>query len=103
MSSDDAAQLLAELENLLKKQIELARRGSFSGLDKLADRSEQFIEKIKATGLLESPEYREQRERLADLYRDLQLLLSTQQNDVFEQLKSLRKGKRTLSVYRGNV
>ena len=103
MSADDETQLLAELENLLKKQIELARRGSFSGLDKLADRCEQLVEKIKEAGLLERPEYKEQREHLAGFYRDLQLLLLTQQNAAVEQISAVRKGRRTLSVYRGNV
>jgi hypothetical protein len=103
MSADDNEQLLAELENLLKKQIALARRGSFSGLDKMSDTGEQLVEKIKVLGLLARPEYTVKREHLTNLYRELRILLSTQQNDVFEQLKSVRKSKKTLSIYRGSI
>ncbi len=103
MNADDEIRLLAELENLLERQIELARRGSFTGLHQLAGRCEPLVAKIMAAGLLEKPDHKVQRERLAKLYRDLQLMLSAQKNAVAEQLKSIRKGKRTLATYRGNM
>jgi hypothetical protein len=91
----------AELEGLLKKQIALAKRGSLSGLEKLAVQSERLVEKIKAAGLPEKSELGTR--RLLKLYQELQLLLSTQKDDAIEQLKSIRKGKKTLAVYRGSV
>jgi hypothetical protein len=103
MNSEDETELVGELEKLLKRQIELARRGSISGLEPLAGKSEGLVAKITAAGLLEKPEHKAGKERLVKLYRDLQLLLSTQKADVAGQLKSIDKGKRTLSVYRGNV
>jgi hypothetical protein len=103
MSADDCLQLLKELVNLLERQIGLARRGSFGQLERLAGRCEPLVSKIAAAGLLERPEYKAQRERLVKLYHDLQLALSTQKDTVAEQLKSIRKGKRTLATYRGNI
>ncbi len=103
MSSDEDIRLLGELRNLLEKQIELARRGSLTGLERLADQCEPLVAKIMAAGLPEKAEHKEQRERLAKLYRDLQLTLSTQKDAAAEQLKSIHKGKKTLAIYRGNV
>jgi hypothetical protein len=103
MSPDEDIRLLGELERLLEKQIELGRRGGLAGLEQLAGLCEPLVAKITAAGLLEKSEHKDQRERLAKLYRDLQLLLSTQKDAAAEQLKSIRKGKKTLAIYRGNV
>ncbi|MCJ7729059.1 MAG: hypothetical protein MUO27_04160 [Sedimentisphaerales bacterium] len=103
MSADDEIRLLGELSNLLERQIELARRGSLAGLEQLAGQCEPLVAKITAAGLLEKSEHKTARDRLAKLYRDLQLMLSTQKDAAVEQLKSVRKGKKTLAVYRGNV
>ena len=92
-----------KLAKLLKKQIELARRGSFAGLQELADECEQLVAKIRSSGLLERPEHRTDRDLLAGLYQELQLLLSTRKDEAAEQLKSIRRAKRTLAVYRGSV
>lgn len=103
MIADDGAQLLKELGNLLNRQIELARRGSFGQLERMVGRCEPLVAKIKAAGLFEKPGYEAQSRRLVKLYHELQLMLSTQKDAVAEQLKSIRKGKRTLSAYRGSV
>jgi hypothetical protein len=103
MNSENETGLVGELEKLLGRQIELARRGSFSGMEQLAGKCEGLVARITAAGLLEKPEHKAEKERLEKLYRNLQLLLSTQKADVAGQLKSIDKGKRTLSVYRGNV
>jgi hypothetical protein len=103
MSLEDEIRLPGELAKLLKKQIELARRGSFAGLQELADECEQLVAKIRSSGLLERPEHRADRDLLAGLYQELQLLLSTQKDEAAEQLKSIRRAKRTLAVYRGSV
>jgi hypothetical protein len=103
MIADDGPQLLKELGNLLDRQVELARRGSFGQLERLVGRCEPLVVKIKAAGLLERPDYKAQSRRVVKLYHDLQLMLSTQKNAVAEQLKSIRRGKRTLAAYRGNM
>jgi len=103
MIPDDSPQLLNELGNLLNRQVELARRGGLGQLERLVGRCEPLVVKIKAAGLFEKPGYEQQSRRLVKLYHELQLMLSTQKNAVAEQLKSIRKGKRTLSAYRGNV
>jgi hypothetical protein len=103
MSSGEDIRLLEELENLLEKQMVLARRGSFAAVLQLAGRCEPLVAKIAAAGLFEKPEHKASNDRLADLYKDLHLLLSSQQSAAAEQLKSVRKGKKTLAVYRNNI
>jgi len=103
MNCENETGLVGELEKLLARQLELARRGSFAGLEPLAGKGEELAAKITAAGLLEKPENKAGKERLEKLYRDLQLLLSTQKADESERLKSIRNGKKTLAVYRGSV
>ncbi|MGD0078056.1 MAG: hypothetical protein ABSB91_05435 [Sedimentisphaerales bacterium] len=103
MNETEDIQLLAELENNLKKQLELARRGSLASVEKLAGQCQALVEKIKAAGLVEKPEYQSQRQRIEKLYQDLQLMLSSQKDAVAEQLKSIHRGRKTLATYRSNI
>ncbi len=103
MSENDDEQLLAELENLLKKQIALARRGSFSELEDLAGRCEKLTAKIKESGLLENPGFKGHRLRLEKLYKDLYLIAVTQKAATEAELKRIRKGKRVIAHYRRNI
>ncbi len=103
MSSVEDARLLGELQELLEKQLSSARRGSFSVVLQLAGRCEPLVAKIAAAGLFEKPEHKAAKDRLTNLYKDLKSLLSSQQSAAAEQLKSVRKGKKTLSIYRNNI
>jgi hypothetical protein len=103
MKKDDEVRLLEELANILKKQIGLALHGDFAGLERLAGQCEPFVARITAAGLLENPAYKAQRERLAKFYRDLQVAISMQKDATGEQLKAMRKHKKTLATYRGSI
>jgi hypothetical protein len=99
---DDEIGLLEYLANTLERQIELTRHGDFEESEKLVGYSEQLAVKITAAGLLERPEYDGWRKRLTVLYKNLELVLSTQKDAVAGQLKSIHMGKKTLAAYRGN-
>jgi hypothetical protein len=103
MKNGDEVRLLEALANILEKQIELARHGDFAGLERLAGQCEPLVARISAAGLLENPAYKENRERLAKLYRDIQMAISMQKDAAGEQLKSMRKHKKTLATYRSNI
>ena len=103
MKKDDEVRLLEELANILGKQVELARHGDFTGLERLAGQCEPLVARITAAGLLENPAYKAERERLAKFYRDIQMAISMQKDVTGEQLKLMRKHKKTLAVYRGNI
>jgi hypothetical protein len=103
MIAEEEIQLFNEIENLLKKQIELGRRGSYGKVMELACKCEALVAKTVEAGLREKPEYKATVDRLAGLYNELQLLLSTQRIAVAEQLRTISKGKKTLSMYREGV
>ena len=103
MKQNDGIRLLNELAGVLEKQIEFVRHDDIAGVDELVGRGEQLAMKITAAGLLDMPQYDGWRDRLAGLYKDLQLMLSTQKDAVSGQLRSINKGKKTLAMYRGGI
>ncbi len=103
MSVEEEMQLLTQLTELLEKQLDRARRGSFTDMERLAAKCEPLVEKITQARLLERPEYKVSREHLAELYHQLQLVLSAQKNVTAEKLGSIRKSKRVVSAYRDNA
>ena len=102
MNTDEETLLLGELENLVGKQIEHARRGSYGKLLQLAGQCETLVAKIKQADLLEKSEHKGNYHRLSKLYKNLHLLLSAQQNAATEQLNRIRKGKKMLCVYQSS-
>lgn len=103
MKKDDELRLLEELANILERQVELARHGDFAGLERLAGQCEPLVARLTAACLPGNPAYKAERERLAKLYRDIEMAVSMQKDATGEQLKSMRKHKKTLAVYRGNI
>jgi hypothetical protein len=103
MKKDDEIRLLKKLANILERQIELVRHDDIADMDELVGHSEQLAMKITAAGLLDMPQYDGWRERIAGLYRELQLMLSTQKEAVAGQLRSINKGRKTLAMYRSSI
>jgi hypothetical protein len=103
MNETNDAQLLTILESNLRKQLDFARRGELASVEKLAGQCQALVEKIRAAGLIEKQQYLLQRQRIERAYQDLLLLLSSQKDGVAEQLKSISRGRQTLSAYRGSI
>jgi len=94
---------LDELLNILKKQIGLARQGNVNAIEALSKQSNTVVGKIAKSGILESAEFQSQREQLRKSYEDLCLALSTQQAENAKELSQVRKGKKTITTYGGNI
>lgn len=103
MKKDDEIRSLEELAGILERQIEQVRCDDIAGLEKLVGHGGQLARKIAVAGLLDRPQYDGWRERLAELYRELQLMLSTQKDAVAGQIRLINKGRKTLTMYRGSV
>jgi len=103
MSTDKQIYLLDELQSLLEKQIKLAQQGNISGVEVLSKQASSLVGKIAQSGVLESSEFKSQREQLRKLYQDLCLALTAQQAETAEELSRVRKGKKTIATYRGNI
>ena len=94
---------LEELLNLLEKQIGFARQGNVNEIEALSKKSSSLVEKIARSGILESPEFKMQRELLRKLYQDLYLALTAQQADNTKELSRVRWGKKTIAAYSDNI
>ena len=94
---------LDELRNILKKQIGFARQGNVNAIEALSKQSNSLVGKIARSGILESPEFKNQREQLRKSYQDLCLALTTQQAENAKELSQVRKGKKTIATYGGNI
>ncbi|RKY23568.1 MAG: hypothetical protein DRP62_05660 [Planctomycetota bacterium] len=95
-----------ELRCLLERQIELARQGKIDEVGVLSGQASSLVEKLAGQGLFELADpvlNTGQRERIAELYRDLCLILTNQKQNAGEQLNRLRKGKKAIGAYRNNT
>jgi len=103
MSTDKQIHLLDDLQSLLEKQIELAKQGNISDVEVLSKQTSSLVEKIAQAGIIELAEFKNRREQLQKLYKDLCLAVTAQRADVTEKLSRVRKGKKTIETYRNNI
>jgi hypothetical protein len=92
-----------ELQSLLERQIELARQGSISEVEALSEQADSLAGKLVQSGIMESVEFRNRRERLQKLYEDLRLAVTVQKADAFAELRRVRKGRKAVEAYRNNI
>lgn len=95
--------LLDELANLLKKQIGLARSSNLRALEALSLQVGNIAAKIGAAGILEQPAFAARRKQLEQLNNRLSLIVAAERHRVAGQLAQVRKGKKLLSAYAGNL
>ncbi len=100
---DEQIHLLDELQSLLEKQIEMARKGNINKIEVLSNQAGSLMGKITWPGILESAEFRSRREQLRKLYQNLCLALTAQQTETAGKLSQVRRGKKTIDVYRNNI
>jgi hypothetical protein len=103
MSIDKRIDLLDELQSLLEKQIELAQHGNISDVEVLSKQVSSLVERIVQAGILGLAEFENRREQLQKLYKDLCLAVTAQRAETAERLGRVRKGKKTIAAYRGNI
>ncbi len=100
---DEQIHLLDELQNLLEKQIELARKSNINEIEVLSEQAGSLMGKITRSGIFESAEFISRREQLRKLYQNLCLALTAQQAETAGKLSQVRRGKKTIDVYRNNI
>ncbi|MBA7696280.1 hypothetical protein ES703_104923 [subsurface metagenome] len=103
MSTDKQIHLLDDLQSLLEKQIELVQQGNISGVEILSKQAGSLVVEIAQTGILELREFKNRREQLRKSYKDLCLTLAVQQAEAAKELRRVRKGRKTIEAYRGNI
>ena len=100
---DEQIHFLNKLQNLLEQQIGFARQGNVNEIEALSKQAGSLVGKIARSGILESSEFKNQREQLRKSYQDLCLTLTTQQAENAKELSQVRKGKKTIATYGGNI
>ena len=100
----DRAQTEALAEKLchwVERQLACARAGNLSQVEALGERTNEVVTEM-ARAIREVPSVIEpQRARLEKLYRELELVLEADRNDIRDRLEQLRQVKRALGTYRG--
>lgn len=100
MNTDEQVRLLDDLQGLLEKQIEMARRGNLRRVEALAEQADSIVARIVQAGVFEQPEFDGRREHLTKLYKQLELMLVADKDAVNRQLRRVGNGKKTLQAYR---
>lgn len=100
MNEDGQMRLLNDLQGLLEKQIEMARRGNLRRVEALAEQADSIVARIVQARVFEQPEFDGRREHLAKLYKKLELMLAAGKDAVNRQLRRVGSGRKTLQAYR---
>ena len=99
-NEDGQTSLVDDLQGLLEKQIEMARRGNLRRVEALAEQADAIVGRIVKARILQKPEFDDQREHLTKLYKKLELMLATGKDAVNRQLHRVGSGRKALQAYR---
>ncbi len=102
MNTNEQTHLLDNLQSLLEKQIEMARRSNFRRVEALAGQADSIVEKIVKTKVFEQPGFDSRREHLTKLYKKLELIITAGKDSVGKQLRQVGNVRKTLQVYHNN-
>jgi len=102
VNADEQMRLLDNLQSLLEKQIEMARKGNFRRVEMLVEQARPVVEKIVKINQFGQPELDGQRKQLVKLYKKLELMLAAGKASVGRQLRQVGNARKTLHAYRNN-
>ena len=105
IAPEEQTYLLNKLKRLLEEQIQIIHQGNTNDdrVDNFNKQAESIVGKIVETGILEIEELNQQREKLKKLYNILNLAVIAQRDETAKNIKKIRRGKKTIEVYRGNL
>lgn len=103
MISPEDKKLVNKLIALLQNQLELARHGHVALVEQVTEQLDPITQQIGNIGLLDLPEFNQCRQQIGRLYDDLRLILSTRRDEIANQMKHVRTGKKTLNTYKANI
>ncbi len=102
MNTDEQSHLLDNLQGLLEKQIEMARKGNYRHVKVLAEQATPAVEKIIKIKLSCQPEFDYRRKHLLQLYKKLELMLEAEKASVVRQQKQVDNVRKILRAYRNS-
>ncbi len=92
-----------ELEELLREQLELARKGNITEVEAFAEKSGRLAERLSGSEFFGGSLFEKRRKSLQELYGQVCLALSAQMDDVSQSLGRVCKAKKAVTLYRNNV
>jgi flagellar biosynthesis/type III secretory pathway chaperone len=97
--------LLNSLTRLLEEQINLIQHSDITGkqVEILAEQTQSLVDEISQKHLLDRKQFAEQREYIKRLYNNLSLAVMARKDETEKHLNNIRKGKKTIVAYRGNI
>lgn len=101
--AEDIPGQLREVEHLLIRQTELARQGRLRDVETLAEQTNDLVQQMRNSGVFESAEFAHRRDRLERLYVNLCLGLGAERAKSAKELSQVRKGMKTVNIYRRNM
>lgn len=101
--SSNQANLLDDLQALLKKQIASAHNGCISDVESMGRQADVLVRKIAQMGFLNQPDFEARRKRIQKLYNDLCLAITAQKDQTEQSLNRIRRGRKTIATYRKNI
>jgi hypothetical protein len=102
VNADEQSHLLDNLQSLLEKQIEMARKGNFRHVEVLAEQAAPAIEKKAKIKSFGRPEFDERRKHLVKLYQKLELMFEVEKASVGRQQKQVDNVQKILKAYRNS-
>ncbi|MBN1974920.1 MAG: hypothetical protein JW787_14865 [Sedimentisphaerales bacterium] len=97
--------LLDKLVCLLQEQLNVINRSDVTGKQSeiLAGQTQTLVDEIAGKRLLDSEQFKTQRENIEKLYKNLSVAVMARKNETENHLNHIRKGKKTLGTYRNNI
>ena len=104
-SKQENIELINRLAGLLEQQINVIQCSDIAGrlIEILAEQTQSIVKEISEKGLLDSQEYKEQREHIKRLYHHLNIAVIARKCETEKQLNHVRKGKKTIGTYHNNI
>jgi hypothetical protein len=102
VKKEEQKQLYDNLQSLLEKQIELARKGDYRHVEILAEQAAPAIEKIVKIKPSDQPEFDDRRKHLIKLYEKLELMLEVEKVSVGRQQRQVDNVRKLLTAYRNS-
>ena len=101
--AQNAPLMLARLQELLSRQLELVQQDNLAAAEKLGEEIDACVRTITATDALSAPGCHAQRQSVERIYNKLRLALRVQHDEVLRELNAIRRGKALLKTYGTNL
>lgn len=102
LNEDSYPQMVSYLENILMRHLERLRNYDLDGAMILAEEANDIAVKVGSSGILDRPEFAEDKGRIWKLYNEINLIIASERQEVAGKIQSIRKGIKTLGAYIGH-